>query len=87
MGAGHGARESIFKAAIASLVSKERRGRAYGWFFAFFGLAWWLGSSIMGVLYTHSTASLIAFSMSTQLLAVPIFFVLGARLRRAGSHA
>jgi hypothetical protein len=84
---GMGAQESIFKAAIASLVPRERRGRAYGWFFAFFGLAWWLGSSIMGVLYTRSTGSLIAFSMSTQLLAVPIFFVLAARLRRAGSHA
>lgn len=84
-GVGMGAQESIFKAAIAKLIHKEERGRAYGIFFALFGLAWWLGSTLMGWLYGRSLPALVAFSVATQLAAVPIFLVLGRRIARAGA--
>jgi MFS family permease len=80
---GMGAQDSIFKAAIASLVDKARRSRAYGAFYALFGLAWWIGSTFMGWLYERSLSGLVVFSVSTQLLAVPIFFYLGRRLKLA----
>jgi MFS family permease len=80
---GMGAQDSIFKAAIARLVDKARRARAYGVFFALFGFAWWIGSTFMGWLYGRSLTGLVAFSVGTQLLAVPIFFVLGRKLKRA----
>jgi hypothetical protein len=80
---GMGAQESIFKAAIARLVDKSRRSRAYGAFYALFGLAWWIGSTFMGWLYERSLTGLVVFSVGTQLLAVPIFFYLGRRLKHA----
>lgn len=79
---GMGAQDSIFKAAITQFVAKEQRGRAYGVFFALFGLAWWLGSTLMGWLYEHSRIALVLFSAGTQLAAVPIFLFLGRRLAR-----
>jgi MFS family permease len=77
---GMGAQDSIFKAAIAQLVAKNERGRAYGILFALFGLAWWIGSTTMGWLYDRSLHGLVAFSVVTQLAAVPIFVMLGRRL-------
>lgn len=79
---GMGAQDSIFKAAIAKLVPKEERGRAYGRFFAFFGLAWWIGSTTMGWLYERSMTALVVFSVATQLAAVPVLLFVGLRVRR-----
>lgn len=79
---GMGAQDSVFKAAIAQLVPKHERGRAYGILFAFFGLAWWLGSTTMGWLYDRSLSGLVAFSAMTQLAAVPIFLMVGRRLSK-----
>lgn len=80
---GMGAQDSVFKAAIAQLVAKEERGRAYGLFFALFGLAWWLGSTAMGFLYERSLVTMVGFSVVTQLAAVPIFLGVGRQLARA----
>lgn len=79
---GMGAQDSIFKAAVAKLVPKEERGRAYGLFFALFGLAWWIGSTTMGWFYERSKMALVVFSVATQLLAVPVLLFVGLRLRR-----
>jgi MFS family permease len=79
---GMGAQDSIFKAAIAKLVPREERGRAYGYFFALFGLAWWVGSTTMGWLYERSMTALVVFSVVTQLAAVPLLLFVGLRLRR-----
>jgi MFS family permease len=79
---GMGAQDSIFKAAIAQLVPKSQRGRAYGVFFASFGLAWWIGSATMGFLYERSLTGLVVFSLLTQLAAAPIFVVLGRKLAK-----
>lgn len=77
---GMGAQESIAKAAIATLVPKERRARAYGWFFAAFGLCWWLGSWGMGALYARSLPAVAALSAAAQLLAIPLLLVLARRI-------
>ena len=61
-GVGMGAQESILRAAIATLVTPERRGSAYGLFNAAYGMAWFLGSALMGYLYDTSLAGLVAFS-------------------------
>lgn len=82
---GMGAQESIFKAAIATMVPKSERARAYGIFFALFGLAWWLGSTVMGALYERSRVALVVFSVATQLAAVPLFVWIGRRVRRPGA--
>jgi hypothetical protein len=80
---GMGAQESIFKAAIAKLVAKHERGRAYGLFFALFGLAWWIGSTGMGYLYEHARLELVAFAIAVQLMESALFLVIGRRLARS----
>ncbi|PLZ95273.1 MFS transporter [Fischerella thermalis CCMEE 5268] len=70
-GIGMGAQESILKATIAGLVPKCKRASAYGIFGAGYGLSWFLGSTLMGVLYDWSITFLIGFSVLSQLLAIP----------------
>ncbi len=76
-----GAQESTFKAAIATMIPKAQRGRAYGLAYASFGLAWWIGSTTMGWLYDKSLPALVTFSVVTQLAAIPVFLSVAARVR------
>jgi hypothetical protein len=46
-----GATESIGKALIATIVPGSHRGRAYGLYYLVWGVAWWAGSVLLGVLY------------------------------------
>jgi predicted MFS family arabinose efflux permease len=77
---GMGAQESILRAAVAKMVPPDRRGTAYGLFNAGIGLAWFLGSALMGWLYDTSLAGLIAFSASAQLLSIPLLLASSGRL-------
>lgn len=70
-GIGMGAQESILKAVVAGMVPPERRGSAYGIFNTGYGIAWFLGSALMGGLYDRSIALLIVFSVLLQLIAIP----------------
>lgn len=79
-GLGMGAQESIVRAAIAGMVPVTRRGIAYGVFNAVYGAAWFGGSALMGVLYDVSLGSLVAFSVVSQLLAIPILVVMRRQL-------
>jgi MFS family permease len=78
-GAGMGAQESILRATIATMVPPERRGTAYGLFNAGYGLAWFLGSAVLGYLYDTSLAGLITFSVLAQVAAIPLLTVVGRR--------
>jgi MFS family permease len=74
-GIGMGAQESIMRAAVAGMVPTARRGTAYGVFNSGYGLLWFAGSALMGVLYDVSLPALMAFSVVAQLLAVPVLFL------------
>jgi MFS family permease len=80
-GAGMGAQESILRAMIATLVPPQRRGMAYGLFNAGFGLAWFLGSALLGYLYDVSLVGLVTFSVLAQVAAIVLLARVG---RRAG---
>ena len=82
-GIGMGAQESIMRAAIADLVPSNRRGTAYGLFNAGYGLSWFLGSALIGILFDVSVGWLVAFSITAQLAAVPILLLTGRTLRVA----
>lgn len=71
-GIGLGSQESIMRAVVANLVPMDKRGTAYGMLNIWFGIAWFLGSALMGFLYDISIVSLIIFSLSIQLIAIPI---------------
>jgi MFS family permease len=71
-GVGMGAQSSVMKAAIAGLVPTNRLGFAFGVFNTAYGLFWFGGSALMGVLYDVSLPALIAFSVGAQLISIPI---------------
>jgi MFS family permease len=73
-GLGMGVHESIIPAAVATMVPQQRRPSAYGLFTASYGVAWFVGSAIMGVLYDFSVSAVVVFCVALQLAAIPIFF-------------
>lgn len=75
-GVGMGAQESIMRAAVALMAPSERRGVAYGAFNTVYGISWFAGSVVMGLLYGLSLFYLVAFSMIMQLASTPLFFSL-----------
>jgi len=79
-GIGMGAQESVMRAAVATMVPPDRRGSAYGFFNAGYGLAWFAGSALLGVLYDVSLPALIGFSVAAQLASVPLFVQAGKRM-------
>lgn len=74
-GIGMGAQDSLLKAVLSSMVAKEKRSTAFGVFDTGFGVAWFLGSAIMGILYAKSMLALIIFSVLLQLTALPVFIM------------
>lgn len=72
-GVGMGAQESIMRASVAEMAPKEKRGSAYGIFNMGYGIFWFAGSALMGVLYDASIPSAVVFSVVAQLISVPLF--------------
>ncbi len=75
-GAALGMHESTLRAAVADLVPAARRGTGYGIFTAIYGISWLAGSTIIGALYSASTAGLAVFTVATQLAALLAFLPL-----------
>lgn len=74
-GIGMGAEESILKAVVTSLVPKNSRATGYGIFELSFGIFWFLGSWLMGVLYDFSIPAMVTVSVAAQLIAVVLFYL------------
>lgn len=72
-GVGMGAQESILKAAVTSMVPKTSRAIGYGIFECSFGVFWFLGSWLLGVLYDVSIPAMITVSIIAQLAAIPLY--------------
>ncbi len=80
-GLGMGVHESIIPAAVSPMVSPRRRASAFGAFTAGYGIFWFLGSAVIGILYDVSLPAVIAFCLITQLAAVPVFVRVGRMAR------
>jgi MFS family permease len=78
-GLGMGVQESIIPAAVAPMVSPDRRAFAYGLFTGIYGTAWVLGSVVIGVLATVSLGGLVAFCVITELAAIPLILIVRRR--------
>ena len=70
---GIGAQESILKAAVTKMVPKSSRATGYGVFECSFGVFWFLGSWLLGVLYDISIPAMITVSVVSQLAAIPLY--------------
>ncbi len=62
------------RAAIADLTPIKRRGIAYGIFNATYGIAWFLGVPIMGLLYDLGISWLIGFVALLECISIPVLF-------------
>jgi Major Facilitator Superfamily len=80
-GVGLGAHESVMQAAVAQMIPSERLGSAYGLFGAVFGVAWFLGSIVLGALYDVSIVACVAVAVVAEVLAVPPLVVAARQLR------
>lgn len=69
-GTGMGFQESIMRAILAAQVPSHRRGTAYGVFHTLYGLAWMLGSILLGKLYDRSIAMMAWSSAGLQIGAL-----------------
>ena len=70
-----GAQESVMRAAIAEMVPANRLGLAFGALNTAYGVSWFGGSVLMGVLYDWSVGTLIGFSVAIQLASIPLLLV------------
>lgn len=86
-GLGMGVHESIIPAVVGPMVRSQRRASAYGVFTAGYGVAWFLGSAVIGILYDLSIPAVIAFCVVLELAAVPIFVLVGREHRRLKAEA
>jgi len=74
-GLGMGSQSALLKALIVRLVPGNKRASAYGIFNMAFGLAWFLGSLLLGALYDHSIESVALISTVLQWLALPLIII------------
>ncbi|HOA15795.1 MAG TPA: MFS transporter [Bacillota bacterium] len=80
-GIGMGAQESVLKSVVSAIIPKGSRATSFGLFETAFGVSWFLGSWLMGMLYDRSPHALVAFSIAAQLAAIPFFYLTYRRHR------
>jgi MFS family permease len=86
-GAGMGVQDATLRAGIAKAVSMNKRGHAFGAFNGVFGVLWFVGSSIMGILYSfHMLVAIVVFGVALQIAAAFIFAWLRRPLAEAAAH-
>jgi len=82
-GSGMGAQDSCLKAVLAPVLPSDRRSTGFGLFDTAFGIAWFIGSALMGLLYDKSVMTLVIFSVVVQLLALPVLALGEKNAKRA----
>ena len=74
-----GVHDAIMNAAVAQMVPAHARARAYGIFTAIYGVAWFIGSALEGLLYDVSIVGLVVLASAAELVAiVPLMMTLRA---------
>ncbi|MHB1553312.1 MAG: MFS transporter [Acidimicrobiales bacterium] len=86
-GGGTGVQESIIPAAVARMVSRDRRASAFGIFTGGYGVAWFAGSTVIGVLFGVSLPVVVVFAMVSEVAALPFFVAAARRVRVVGDPA
>jgi MFS family permease len=85
-GLGMGVHESIMAAAVAGMVPSGRIASAYGLFNLLYGVAWFLGSAAMGILYDVSVPALVVFSVVAECAAIPLLIAVHRGRPRPGDR-
>ncbi len=79
-GVGMSAQGSLLQAMLTGVIPPQKRSTAFGLFDTGYGIAWFLGSAVMGLLYDKSILAVALFSVILQLAALPILFVANKEL-------
>src|SRR5216117_867582 len=74
-GIGMSAQGSLLQAMLTGVIPPQKRSTAFGLFDTGYGIAWFLGSVVMGLLYDRSIVAVALFSVSLQLAMLPFFFI------------
>jgi predicted MFS family arabinose efflux permease len=74
-GIGMSAQGSLFQAMLTGVIPPQKRSTAFGLFDTGYGIAWFLGSATMGLLYEKSILAVAVLSVMLQLAALPILLV------------
>ncbi len=74
-GIGMGAQESIMKAAVSKIIPKSMRSTGFGIFETGFGIAWFLGSWLLGALYDIEPLWLVIVSVAAQAAAALFYLI------------
>jgi MFS family permease len=82
-GIGFGAHDSLFRAAVAQRIPRERRATVMGIFNAIYGTAWFAGSALLGVLYDVNPLGTVIAALLLQVAACPLLW----RLRTSHGSA
>ncbi|HXT82980.1 MAG TPA: MFS transporter, partial [Verrucomicrobiae bacterium] len=69
-----GIQETIIRAAIPTMIPNLKRGTAYGIFNFAYGLSWFCGSTLMGILYNISIQYIILFSIIIESISFPLLY-------------
>jgi MFS family permease len=75
-GIGFGAHDSLFRAAVAQRIPRERRATVMGVFNAIYGSAWFAGSLLLGALYDLNPLYTVIAALLLQLAACPLLWSL-----------
>jgi MFS family permease len=78
-GLGMAAQDALLPSIIARIAPPERRASTLGAFDAVYGVAWFLGSTVMGALYDRSVIGLVVFSVVLQVVCAPPLLLFAAR--------
>ncbi|MGH8216426.1 MAG: MFS transporter [Rhodanobacteraceae bacterium] len=82
-GVGFGAHDSLFRAAIAQRIPRDKRATTMGVFNAIYGSAWFVGSAALGVLYDWNPLYTVIAALALQLAACPLLWSLRGSHRTA----
>jgi predicted MFS family arabinose efflux permease len=74
-GIGMSAQGSLFQAMLTGVIPPQKRSTAFGLFDTGYGIAWFLGSAAMGLLYDKSIVAVVLFSVVLQFAAIPVLFI------------
>src|SRR5207247_6937406 len=74
-GIGMSAQGSLFQAMLTGVIPPNKRSTAFGLFDTGYGIAWFLGSATMGLLYEKSILAVVLFSVALEIAALPILFI------------
>ncbi len=75
-GVGTAVQDALLLALVATVLARRKKATAFGLYDLAFGIAWFGGSVVSGILLDRSIAALVAFSVLLQVAAIP-FFVYG----------